>query len=74
MSWRRKLGLSPESMAARQVAAEARDRLVETQGQWPQVIHVTQRLAALREKNHFAEAIRAAVIGGEEGEQGTPGG
>jgi hypothetical protein len=46
-----------------QAAREAQHRLTETKAQWPEVRAVTARLVAIRERNHFAEAIREAIVG-----------
>lgn len=70
MSWRprsrRHLSLiKPEVIIAQGAAKEANRRLAETQDQWPKVKAIADTLAEMRQRNHFAERIRAAIKGGE---------
>lgn len=55
--------LACEEAVTAKVEAEA--RLQVTRDQWTEVTAVANRLAAMREKNHFAEMIRTAIIGGQ---------
>lgn len=51
---------------AAQAAREADVRLKETRALWPEVNRLTSRLAFIRERNHLAEAIEEAVLGGRD--------
>jgi anti-sigma-K factor RskA len=50
---------------AAQAAREASHRLEETRSLTPEVRRWSEKLRKLREDNHFAESIRAAVLGEE---------
>lgn len=52
-----------EATIASTAAKDASRRLVATQAQWPEVRAVAAALTEMRLKNHFAEMIRAAIIG-----------
>lgn len=43
-------------------AEQARERLMETRAARSEVIRLTQRLAEIRKRNHFQEAIRKVVL------------
>jgi hypothetical protein len=61
-----KLDKTPQQLATSAAKAAynaASARLEETEGRWPEVNGRAERLAAIRTQNHFAEAIRAAVLG-----------
>lgn len=69
MSWfpKRKRGVSlakTEVTEASAAAREAGKRLQATQDQWPEVTACAKNLAEMRERNHFADMIRAAILGG----------
>jgi hypothetical protein len=71
MKWRRSnrrktaTSTRPEVTIAKGAAREAEQRLRATQDQWATVNRVVSNLVTMREKNHFAERIRSAVLGGE---------
>lgn len=51
---------------AAQAAKEAQHRLTESRARWPEVQALVDRLIDIREKNHLAEAIREAIVGGDK--------
>lgn len=67
MRWpRRKQKVNLAKDEAVQAAREAQKRLTETREQWSEIRALTDRLAYIRERNHLSEAIREAIVGGEE--------
>jgi hypothetical protein len=63
-----RLDKSPQQLAtsaAKAACTEAGIRLQETEAKWPEVNDRVERLARIRQQNHFAEAIRRAVLGDE---------
>lgn len=64
MKWPRRKGkVNLEKGEAAKAARDAQCRLVETRARWPEVKAVAETLAAIRERNHFAEAIKEAFVG-----------
>lgn len=69
MKWPRRKKKVPVDLIkseAAQAAREAGIRLNETRSQWPEVRAITNRLIYIRERNHLAEAIEDAILGGKD--------
>ncbi len=68
MNWlrRKKVVVDLSKGEAALAAKEAQHRLTESRARWPEVQALTARLVYIRERNHLAEAIREAIVGGEE--------
>jgi hypothetical protein len=70
MKWlRRKKRVSditPRSREAMNAVLEAEHRFTETKARWPEIQTLTKHLAQIRKRNHLAEAIEAAVLGGKD--------
>lgn len=69
MKWphrKKKVTVDLTKSEAAQAAREAEIRLTETRSQWPEVRALTARLEYIRKRNHLAEAIEDAILGGKE--------
>lgn len=60
-----KTEVSQDCKKAKVEANAAGRRLQEAKAQWPEVIAKAGSLANIRQRNHFAEMIREAVMGAD---------
>lgn len=69
MKWprrKKKVQVDLHKSEAAIAAREAGVRLSETQSHWPEVKALTARLEYIRKRNHLAEAIEEAILGGRD--------
>jgi hypothetical protein len=70
MIWpHRKASVELRKSEARQVAHRAEVGLKQVKAQRPEVVALVNRLVALREQNHFAEALTVLFSGGEDNDR-----
>jgi len=67
--FRRKATVKIQKSPARQAAQEAAVGLRETRARRSEVAEVVERLVAIRERNHFAEALRTVFEGGDNSDR-----